>query len=104
MYAVFRTGGKQYRASQGDRLRVEKLDAAVGEKVEFPEVLLVGEGASIKMGSPLVAGGKVEGKVTAQGRDKKIEVQKFKRRTTYKRRHGHRQHFTEVEITAIKGA
>lgn len=104
MYAVFRTGGKQYRASQGDRLRVEKLDAAVGDKIEFPEVLLVGEGASIKVGSPLVAGGKVEGKVTAQGRAKKIEVQKFKRRTTYKRRHGHRQHFTEVEITEIKGA
>jgi large subunit ribosomal protein L21 len=104
VYAVFRTGGKQYRASQGDRLRVEKLDAAVGDKVEFPEVLLVGEGASVKLGAPLVAGGKVEGKVTAQGRAKKIEVQKFKRRTTYKRRHGHRQHFTEVEITAIKGA
>ena len=104
MYAVFRTGGKQYRASQGERLRVEKLDAAVGDKVEFPEVLLVGEGASIKVGSPLVAGGKVEGKVTAQGRAKKILVQKFKRRTTYKRLHGHRQHFTEVEITAITGA
>ena len=104
MYAVFRTGGKQYRASQGDRLRVERLDAAVGDKVEFPEVLIVGEGASIKVGAPLVAGGKVEGKVTAHGRAKKIEVQKFKRRTTYKRRHGHRQHFTEVEITAIKGA
>jgi large subunit ribosomal protein L21 len=101
---VFRTGGKQYRASQGDRLRVEKLDAAVGDKVEFPEVLLVGEGASVKLGAPLVAGGKVVGKVTAQGRTKKIEVQKFKRRTTYKRRHGHRQHFTEVEITAITGA
>jgi large subunit ribosomal protein L21 len=104
VYAVFRTGGKQYRASQGERLRVEKLDAAVGDSVEFPEVLLVGEGTSIKVGSPLVAGGKVEGKVTAQGRTKKIEVQKFKRRTTYKRRHGHRQHFSEVEITAIKGA
>jgi large subunit ribosomal protein L21 len=103
VYAVFRTGGKQYRASQGDRLRVEKLEAAIGDSVEFPEVLLVGEGTSIKVGSPLVAGGKVEGKVTAQGRAKKIEVQKFKRRTTYKRRHGHRQHFTEVEITAIKG-
>jgi large subunit ribosomal protein L21 len=104
VYAVFRTGGKQYRASQGERLRVERLDAAVGDSVEFAEVLLVGEGTSIKVGSPLVSGGKVEGKVTAQGRAKKIEVQKFKRRTTYKRRHGHRQHFTEVEITAIKGA
>jgi large subunit ribosomal protein L21 len=101
---VFRTGGKQYRASQGERLRVEKLDAKVGDTVEFAEVLLVGEGSSIKVGSPLVAGGKVAGKVTAQGRREKIEVQKFKRRTGYKRRHGHRQLFTEVEITAITGA
>ena len=103
MYAVFRTGGKQYRASQGDRLRVEKLEAGVGDVVEFAEVLLVGQGASMKVGSPLVDGGKVEGRVTAQGRSKKIEVQKFKRRTTYKRRHGHRQAFTEIEITSITG-
>ena len=104
MYAVFRTGGKQYRASQGDRLRVEKLDAGVGDTVEFAEVLLVGNGADVKIGAPFVAGGKVEGKVTAQGRTRKIEVQKFKRRTGYKRLHGHRQHFTEVEITSITGA
>ncbi len=104
MYAVFRTGGKQYRATQGDRLRVERLDAGVGDTVEFDEVLLVGEGSNVKIGAPLVSGGKVAGKVTAQGRTKKIEVVKFKRRTTYKRRHGHRQHFTEVEITAITGA
>jgi large subunit ribosomal protein L21 len=104
VYAVFRTGGKQYRASQGDRLRVEKLDAGVGDTVEFAEVLMVGEGANVKVGSPLVAGGKVAGKVTAQGRHDKVEVQKFKRRTTYKRRYGHQQHFTEVEITSITGA
>jgi len=104
VYAVFRTGGKQYRASQGDRLRVEKLEAGVGDTIEFAEVLLVGEGADIKVGSPLVAGGKVAGKVTAQSRSPKIEIQKFKRRTGYKRRHGHRQHFTEVEITSITGA
>lgn len=104
MYAVFRTGGKQYRASKGDRLRVERLDAGVGDKVEFDQVLLVGEGAAVKLGSPLVAGGKVACTVTAQGRAKKIEVVKFKRRKGYKRQHGHRQHFTEVEVTAIKGA
>ena len=104
MYAVFRTGGKQYRASQGDRLRVERVDAAVGDTVEFDQVLLVGEGAAVKVGSPLVDGGKVAATVTAQGRSKKIEVIKFRRRKGYKRQHGHRQHFTEVEITSITGA
>jgi large subunit ribosomal protein L21 len=103
VYAVFRTGGKQYRASQGDRLRVERLDAGVGDTVEFDQVLLVGEGSNVKIGAPLVSGGKVAGTVTAQGRGKKIEVVKFKRRKNYKRQHGHRQHFTEVEITAITG-
>jgi len=104
MYAVFRTGGKQYRATQGDRLRVERLDAEVGDDVEFDEILLVGEGADIKVGAPLVAGGKVAARVTAQGRGKKIDVVKFKRRKNYKRQHGHRQHYTEVEITSISGA
>lgn len=104
MYAVFKTGGKQYRASQGDRLRVEKLDAEVGDSVEFDQILLVGEGSDIKVGSPLVDGGKVAAKVTAQGRGKKIDVVKFKRRKNYRRQHGHRQHYTEVEITSISGA
>ena len=104
MYAVFKTGGKQYRASEGDRLRVEKLEAEVGDSVEFDQILLVGEGAEIKVGAPLVAGGKVAATVTAQGRDKKIDVVKFKRRKNYKRQHGHRQHYTEVEITSISGA
>ena len=104
MYAVFRTGGKQYRASQGDRLRVEKLDANVGDSVEFDQILLVGEGSDVKVGAPLVDGGKVAAKVTAQGRGKKIDVIKFKRRKNYKRQHGHRQHYTEVEITSISGA
>ena len=104
MYAVFRTGGKQYRASKGDRIRVERLDAEEGTSIEFDQVLLVGEGASVKLGSPLVSGSKVKGKVTAQGRGKKILVTKFKRRTNYKRVKGHRQHYTEVEITSITGA
>ena len=103
MYAVFRTGGKQYRASAGDRLRVERLDVAVGEDVEFDQVLMVGEGADVKVGAPLVAGGKVQGKVIAQGRDDKITIIKFKRRAHYKRVRGHRQCFTEVEITSISG-
>ena len=103
MYAVFRTGGKQYRASKGDRVRVERLDAEEGASVEFDEVLLVGEGTNVKVGSPLVSGSKVKGKVTAQGRDKKILITKFKRRKNYKRVKGHRQHYTEVEITSITG-
>lgn len=103
MYAVFRTGGKQYRASEGERLRVERLEAEVGDAVEFDEILLVGSGADVKLGSPLVPGGKVAARVTAQGRGKKIDVVKFKRRKNYKREHGHRQHYTEVEITSISG-
>ena len=104
MYAVFRTGGKQYRASKGDRLKIERLHAEEGESVEFSEVLLIGEGSSIKVGSPLVSGSKVKAKVTAQGRGSKIMIMKFKRRKNYKRIKGHRQHFTEVEITSITKA
>jgi large subunit ribosomal protein L21 len=101
MYAVFRTGGKQYRASKGDTLKVEKLDAAEGDKVEFAEVLLVGDGASVKIGNPLVAGTRVKATVLDQAKDKKIEVIKFKRRQNYYRNRGHRQHFTLLEITGI---
>jgi len=104
VYAVFRTGGKQYRARQGDRLRIERLNAAVGDPVAFDEVLLVGEGSNVKVGAPLVEGGKVEAKVVSQGRDDKITIIKFKRRAHYKRVKGHRQPFTEVEITGISGA
>ena len=104
MYAVFKTGGKQYRAREGERVRIERLDAAVGDAVNFDQVLVVGEGANIKVGAPLVAGGKVEGKVVAQGRDEKIIIIKFRRRKHYRRTQGHRQSFTEVEITSISGA
>ena len=103
MYAVFRTGGKQYRARQGERVRVEKLEVAVGDSVDFDEVLMVGEGADIKLGKPFVSGGKVSGKVTAQGRHDKIRIVKFLRRKHYQRRGGHKQHYTEVEITSIAG-
>lgn len=104
MYAVFRTGGKQYRASEGDRLRVERLDAEEGATIAFDQVLLVGEGSDVQLGSPILSGGRVEAKVTEQGRGKKIVVLKFKRRTNYKRVKGHRQHFTEVEVTSITAA
>lgn len=103
MYAVFRTGGKQYRVSPGDKLRVERLNAEVGDVIDFDQVLLVGDGSDVRIGSPLVPGGKVQGKVLNQGRGKKIEIVKFKRRAHYRRTAGHRQHYTEVEITSISG-
>ncbi len=104
MYAVFRSGGKQYRASKGEVLKLEKLDADEGASVKFDEVLLVGEGANIKVGSPLLAGSSVSAKVLRQGKSKKVSVVKFRRRQNYLRQHTHRQFFTEVEITAITGA
>ena len=103
MYAVFRSGGKQYRASKGDVLRLEKLDADEGAKVKFDEVLLVGEGKDIKVGSPLLSGGSVSATVLTQGKTKKVSVVKFRRRQNYLRQHTHRQYFTEVEITDISG-
>ena len=102
MYAVIRTGGKQYRVAKGDKLRVEKLPGNVGDAVTFGEVLFVG-GDSVKLGQPLVAGAKVEAKITAQDRDKKVIVFKFRRRKNYRRKTGHRQPFTALEITNIVG-
>lgn len=104
MYAVFKTGGKQYRASQGDRLKIEKLPAAAGDTVEFNEVLLVGEGENVTVGAPLVTGATVTGKVVDQDRHDKISIVKFRRRKHYRRSGGHRQAFTLVEITGIAGA
>ena len=103
MYAVYVTGGKQYRAKTGDKLEIEKLPAAEGDTVEFDNVLLIGEGRDLKVGTPKVAGGKVKAKVLSQGRSDKVSVIKFKRRTTYKRIGNHRQSFTLVEITGISG-
>jgi large subunit ribosomal protein L21 len=103
MYAVFKTGGKQYRAGKGDTVKIEKLSAAEGDSVEFDQVLLVGEGDNVKIGAPLVSGSKVKAKVLIQAKDKKVDVIKFKRRQNYRRTHGHRQHFTLVEITGITG-
>jgi large subunit ribosomal protein L21 len=104
MYAVFRSGGKQYRASKGEVLKLEKLNADEGASVKFDEVLLVGEGSNIKVGSPLLAGSSVSAKVLRQGKSKKVSVVKFRRRKNYLRQHTHRQLFTEVEITGITGA
>ena len=104
MYAVFRSGGKQYRAAKGDVLRVEKIDGEEGATVKFDEVLLVGEGSDVKVGSPTVAGSTVSAKVVRQGKTRKVPVVKFKRRQNYLRQGSHRQFFTEVEITSITGA
>ena len=104
MYAVFRSGGKQYRAAKGDVLRLEKIEADEGATVKFDEVLLVGEGADVKVGSPLLSGSSVSGKVLRQGKSRKVPVVKFKRRQNYLRQGSHRQFFTEVEITGITGA
>lgn len=99
--AIIKTGGKQYRIAVGDKLRIEKLDTEVGSAVEFNEVLLVGRGAEAKIGTPFVDGAKVSGLIKSHGRGKKLVVYKFRRRKNYRRKNGHRQAFTEVEITGI---
>jgi large subunit ribosomal protein L21 len=103
MYAVIKTGGKQYRVSQGERLRVEKLAGNVGDTVTLGEVLLVGAGDGVKVGAPLVSGAKVEAKIVAQDRSPKVIIFKFRRRKNYRRKTGHRQPFTALEITGITG-
>ena len=102
MYAVFKTGGKQYRATQGQKIKLEKLNANSGDKVLFTEVLMVGEGSDVDIGTPYLTNASVEATVLEEGKDKKIEVIKFKRRKNYKRTFGHRQWYTLVEITGIK--
>ena len=102
MYAVFKTGGKQYRATQGQKIKLEKLNANSGDKVLFTEVLMVGEGSDVDIGTPYLTYASVEATVLEEGKDKKIEVIKFKRRKNYKRTFGHRQCYTLVEITGIK--
>lgn len=103
MYAVIVTGGKQYRVRKGETVRVERLSADEGARVEFDQVLMVGEGEDVNVGAPYVKGGKVSGTVRAHGRDRKIKVVKFKRRKNYLRQKGHRQDYTDVEITGIAG-
>jgi len=102
MYAVVRTGGKQLRVAPGDAVRVEKLDGAVGDRVELDEVLLVGGDGNARIGQPLVAGAKVVGTITAQGRGEKITIFKMKRRKGYRRKAGHRQLYTEVRVEGIE--
>jgi large subunit ribosomal protein L21 len=101
VYAVIKTGGKQYRVQQGDVIYVEKLDVQAGETVTFDEVLLVGGESGTTVGAPLVSGAKVEGKVEAQVKNAKIVVYKYKAKKNERKKQGHRQPYTKVEITAI---
>ncbi|MCL4119872.1 UNVERIFIED_CONTAM: hypothetical protein GTU68_020503 [Idotea baltica] len=101
MYAIVATGGKQYRVKEGEKLRVEKLSAEAGETVELDKVLLVGEGDDVKIGTPYLEGAKVTATVSANGRGDKVKIVKFHRRKHYRRQMGHRQSFTEIEITGI---
>lgn len=103
MYAVIKTGGKQYRVKAGDELVIEKLEAQEGESVTFEEVLAVGEGDALKVGQPLVAGATVKADVLEQGRHRKVIIFKKRRRQGYQVKRGHRQHYTRVKITDIKG-
>jgi len=100
-YAVIRSGGKQYRVSPGDLLRIERLEGDVGTAVEFAEVLLAAADDAVRIGTPLVSGARVRGTIVAQGRDRKILIFKKKRRKNYRRRRGHRQSITTVRVTEI---
>jgi len=103
MYAVIRTGGKQYRVKSGEQLRVELLPADVGAAVSFDQVLMVGEGEQVRVGAPLVAGAKVQATVLAHGRGDKVKIFKLRRRKHYAKTQGHRQSYTEVRIDDIVG-
>ena len=101
MFAVFESGGKQHRVSEGDVVRLETLGGAPGDDIVFDRVMVVADGDDVEVGAPFVKDGKVKGEVLSQGRGRKIRVVKFKRRKNYLRRAGHRQGYTEVRITAI---
>ena len=101
MYAVIKSGGKQYRVKQGDTIKVEKLTAEEGADVKIEDVLLLADGDNVKVGTPLVDGAAVTATVKSHGRADKVNVIKFKRRKHYMRRQGHRQSYTEIEVTGI---
>ena len=102
MYAVIKNGGKQYRIKEGDTLKLETMPQEVGATVDFDEVLMVGDGENATVGTPFVKGSKVSAKILSHGRHKKVHIVKFKRRKHHMKWQGHRQDFTEVEITQIK--
>ncbi|MCL6416198.1 50S ribosomal protein L21 [Aestuariirhabdus sp. Z084] len=101
MYAVIVSGGKQYRVAEGDKVKLEKLEVATGDNIEFDRVLLVAAGDDVKIGAPVVEGAKVTAEVVNHGRAKKVTIVKFNRRKHHRKQMGHRQWFTEVKITGI---
>jgi len=103
MYAVIKTGGKQYKVAPGEKLKVEQLPAEVGASVVLDQVLMVGEGDSVRLGQPVVAGATVTATVVAQGRADKVKIFKMRRRKHYQKHQGHRQNYTELKIESIVG-
>jgi large subunit ribosomal protein L21 len=103
MYAVIKSGGKQHRVEPGEVLELEKLDAETGQVIDFSEVMMIGEGADVKIGAPFVEGGKVTAEVVEHGRGKKVRIIKMRRRKHYRRQAGHRQSYTKIKITEISG-
>ncbi|EKE16240.1 MAG: hypothetical protein ACD_11C00024G0008 [uncultured bacterium] len=101
MLAIIKTGGKQYKVAEGDKIKVEKIEGEDGSKIVFEEVLFIGDEKDVKIGSPMVSGAKVEGKIIRQGRNDKVWGVKHKAKKRYKVKFGHKQLFTEVEITKI---
>jgi len=103
MYAVIKTGGKQYKVATGEKIKVEQIAAEVGQEITIDQVLAVGSGADLKVGDPLVAGASVKATVVAHGRHDKVRIFKMRRRKHYQKRQGHRQNYTELQIGAIAG-
>lgn len=103
MYAVVQTGGKQYRVSEGMTIKVEKLIGEEGSNIELDKVLMIADGDDVKVGAPYVEGGSVAATIKSHGRAKKVHIIKFRRRKHHMKRQGHRQHYTELEVTGITG-
>lgn len=101
MYAVIQTGGKQYRVSAGEKLKIERIAGDVGQEIVLDQVLLVADGEALKLGAPLVAGARVKARVLKHGRGEKVRIFKLNRRKHYRRSQGHRQNYTEIEILGI---
>ncbi len=102
MYAVIKTGGKQYRVQAGEKIKVEQIPADVGSQIVLDQVLMVGTGETVTIGAPLVAGAQVNATVVSQGRHDKVKIFKMRRRKHYQKRQGHRQNYTEIQIGEIK--
>ena len=103
MYAVIKTGGKQYRVAEGQTLKVEKIDAEEGASVEFDTVLMIADGEQVRIGAPYIDGARVTATVESQGRSPKVRIVKFRRRKHYRKTQGHRQSYTELRISGISG-